>query len=344
MTAPGEEEAMSYTVHLFPGQGDFAVSALLRATAVSGPLRRAVAEVFEEVDEVAHERGLRPLGPWLLGDSPPTTRALAQAETGTQQLALFGTSVAVHRALSRRRGAPPDAVLGVSFGEIAALTAAGAFTVADGAAVAHDLAVVLTSCPGGLTVLACDEPRARSLLRAASADAVAVACVNDDTETVVSGPLGPLEDVEEQARDAGIGCARLRLPFSSHHPALTVQAGRFARRVRAYPVRATTCPVHSAVAGRAYEAHDDLALGLADCLVRPARLPDVLHRLDLPHGPDGLDLPHGPDGAGEARFYEAGTGRALSLSVARVLAAREPTVISPLAETGHDPALLTTLL
>jgi len=304
------------SVHLFPGQGDFAVSALVRAVRSGGPVRDAVREVFASVDQVASERGLPALGPWLLGPSPVNGRDLAAAPTGTSQLALFATSVAVHRALCTTRGAP-GAVLGVSFGEIAALTCADVLTLEDGARLAHDLARILSTCPGGLTLLACGETDALALIGRSGVAAVAVACVNDDQETVLSGPLADLSDVEKLAADHGVAAVRLRLPFSSHHPSLTDQARRFAAAIRRYPVGRPRCAVFSAVAGRAYVVGDDMARCLADCLIRPARLPAVL--------PAVADTCPGA-------LLEAGTGSALAHSSRRVLADRAPAVHAPLAD------------
>jgi [acyl-carrier-protein] S-malonyltransferase len=308
--------------HLFPGQGDFSVGALTRALGSdrTGVLRAAVWEVFAEVDVVAAERGLPLLGPWLLGPAPPTGRDLAQAPTGTPQLALYGVSLAVHRALVRSRGAP-SVLVGVSFGEIPALAAAGAFTVAGGARVAHDLArVLVTSCPGGLTLLSCSEATAQGLFTTAAAPEAVVGVVNDDRSVVAAGPLAALTRVEKIAADAGITAVRLRLPFASHHPALHAAAQQLAATVRPYGQGKLAVPVHSAVAGRAYTDADDLAGRLADCLTRPARVPDALRRAA------------GHDGDRVGVLFEAGTGAALASGARGTLPGT--TVHAPLAEPG----------
>jgi acyl transferase domain-containing protein len=318
---------MTRSVHVFPGQGDFALSALLHHAAGQKLLRTSAESVFEEIDTMTADRGLRPMAPWLFGDRPPSGRELAHAAPGSLQLAMFGASMSVHRALSARFG-EPDAVLGVSFGEIAALSAAGVHTVADGARIAHDLALVLASCPGGLTLLGCDEQAALRLTAAQDSADVVVACVNDDHETLVCGPPGQLAHVEARALGTGTAAVRLRLPFGSHHPSLTAQARLFAQYVRRYPSAPARTAVFSAVARRRYEPGDDLAARLADCLVRPVRLPDVLGRLGEFRGAD---------------FYEAGTGGSLARSIGRVLAADRPTVRAPLAEADFAwaPAALT---
>jgi len=309
---------MTGVIHLFAGQGDFAVSPLARLTRPGGPLRPAAQEVFEQVDRVAVERGATPLAAWLFSARAPSGRDLSHAAVGTTQLALFGASMTVHRALCASFP-EPEALLGVSFGEIAALTAAGVYSVADGARIAHDLGRILTACPGGMTVLTCPRPTAALLTGRPETRNLVVACVNDDHETVVSGPVRELAALEESAADKGVAAVRLRLPFSSHHPGLADQAEAFAAAARAYPAREPRIPVYSAVAGRAYTATDDLPRMLADCLIRPAVLPDVLRRAAAGH-------PHA--------FYEAGTGSALSRSTLRVLADSPVTVHAPLVETG----------
>ncbi|WP_241826789.1 acyltransferase domain-containing protein [Streptomyces graminilatus] len=314
-------------MHLFPGQGDFSVGALVRAVHADPSIRTAAEQVFEAIDGVARERGLRPLGPWLLGPTPPTARELAGEAVGTAQLALFGASMTVHQALCGAHGLPL-AVVGVSFGEIAALTAAGVLTLDDGARAAHDLARVLSACSGGLTLLSCPERTARELIDAAGAPdpvdpvdpmGVVVAVVNDDRSVVVAGSVVGLARVEKAAAEAGVAAVRLRLPFTSHHPALQAESEEFAEAVRAYHRAEARFPVHSAVAGRAYTAADDLPRRLADCLVRPARVPEVLRQVALCE-PDAV--------------FEAGTGSALASS-ARAVLSRHPTLVrAPLAEPG----------
>ncbi|MFE9017989.1 acyltransferase [Streptomyces sp. NPDC007808] len=302
-------------VHLFPGQGDFPVAPLLRAATEHKGVRAAADEVFTAVDAVAAERGLRPPGPWLFGPEPPRGRDLARAEPGLLQLCLYGACLTAHRALVLRHG-EPRAVLGVSFGEIPALAAAGVYDLGDGARIALDLAAVQSVCPGGLTLLACGEHAGQALIRAAGGGAV-VACVNHDAEIVVSGSPAHLAAVQEVAAAARVRAVRLPLPFAAHHPDLSAQAERFAAAVRRYPRHASRRPVHSAVAGRAYRADDDLALRLADCLIRPAHLPQAVRQVAA---------------ARPAALYEAGTGGSLARSVRAVLGRTAPQVHAPLAD------------
>lgn len=316
---PGDTDALPRpVVHLFPGQGDFAVSPLVRAARAHACVRTAVTEVFGQAEEAGREFGIAPLTRALLSDSPPSGRDLAAATVGTPQLALFCSSVAVHRALCAI-GLAPDQVLGVSFGEIAALTAAGVFDIADGARIACLLARQLTHCAGGMTLIGAAECRTRALLREAGSPELALACVNDPGETVLSGPLTALAAVEELAARQGLPAARLRLPFSSHHPSLTGPADAFAASIRPLAARPARVPVVSAVHGGPYRPGDDVHRGLANCLISPARLPKVLHQLTTRR---------------PALLLEAGTGRALTRNARHTLPPAAAGAHAPLADAG----------
>ncbi|WP_052709703.1 acyltransferase domain-containing protein [Streptomyces sp. NRRL S-495] len=315
MSGPHSPTITADVVHLFPGQGDFGLTALLRTLPRTGSLAHAVAEVFEEADVVAPEFDLPPIGPRLAGSAPLSVGALAADPPGTVQLALFGVSLAVHRALEAD-GCRAQRLLAVSFGEIPALTAAGCCSTADGARLACRLGQLLTGHGGGMTLLGAGPSAAARLLAEAGPGArtVVVACVNHSGETVVSGPLDGLAVVEHSAEARGIPARRLRLPFMSHHPALAREAGvfaDFARRLRLAPPRR---PVYSVVSGRFHRADSDLPGALSACLIRPFDLPAVL-------GAALLDA---------SLVVEAGTGSTLTNSVRRIDPRQE--ALAPIAD------------
>ncbi len=279
----------------------------MRAARAHPVVRAALADVFSQVDAVSAAYGIPALGPALLGDTPPSGRELAAGPVGTPQVALFGASMAVHQALCAI-GAAPRRMVAVSFGEIAALTAAGVFGVPDGTHIACRLSRFLRRCRGGMTVLSAGAGEAERLIDAAAASRVAVACVNDPDETVLSGPVQELGQVEARAADRGTDAVRLRLPFSSHHPSLSAQAEGFAAAIRTLPEQPAHTPVHSAVHGGPYGGDDDVCAGLAACLTRPARLPEVLRGAAVP---------------GPTLVLEAGTGQALTRNARRVLDGQE---------------------
>ncbi len=295
---------MPVSVHMFPGQGDFPVQVLYRAAARDGALRRALRAVYEEIDAGVGTGALPSAAALLLGADPPGGRELARGPVGLQQVAHYGAAVAWQRVLVARYG-PPDALLAVSFGELAALTAAGAWTVGAGARAAYGLARVLARTPGGLTLIGCGEARAAELAARAGGGRVAVGCVNSPRECVLGGPPDRLAAVERLAAAQGLSAVRLHLPFGSHHPELGGQRGEFEEVLRGGPpIGPTAVPVYSAVAGRRYTPADDLAARAADCLVRPAHLPRIL----------ALLAAHG-----HTDYREAGPGSALGRNAADCL-------------------------
>ncbi|QXJ19788.1 acyltransferase domain-containing protein [Actinomadura graeca] len=279
---------------LFAGTGSAGVPDLASASRWGPAAARAVADVLDAVQE-----GLPARWPSLravLLDDPGGYREAARVP-GVAQLCGYAASVAVDRAL-RASGVHPAHAVGQSFGEIAALVCAGAFTVADGARMAAGLVGVLArrGAGGGMGMLEAGEDGARACIAAAGAPEVVVACLNAPSATVVSGPSGPLEAVLAEAGRRGVRAARLAVPYLSHHPAMAGADQEWYEMIRGFPRRALEVRVHSPVRGGAYADGDDLHRALADCIVKPVRLPQALRAVRA---------------AGVTVFTEAGPGTAL---------------------------------
>ncbi|WP_235834494.1 ACP S-malonyltransferase, partial [Actinomadura logoneensis] len=262
----------------------------------------------------------------ILLDDPDAYRDAARLP-GVPQLAAYTASVAVDRVL-RASGTVPAFAVGQSFGEIAALVCAGAFSITDGARIAVSAVEVLArrGAGGGMGLLETGEDDTRALIaetarraraardplpaseahrvrpggrvaaRSAMAGEVVVACLNAPSATVVSGPDAELEAVLETARERGVRAVRLAVPYLSHHPAMAGADHEWYETIRRFPRRPLETAVYSPVRGRAYRDDDDLHRALADCIVRPVRLPEILVEVAK---------------AGATVFVEAGAGDAL---------------------------------
>ncbi|MBD3004847.1 acyltransferase domain-containing protein [Streptomyces sp. 5-10] len=307
-----------HVVHVFPGQGDFATGPLLRALHELPAIKKAVTEVFASIDPVGAEYGIPSLGSALLAPDPPDETVLADLAPGAQQLALFGSQIAIHQAL-KSIGLPPDRILGVSFGEISALAASGVCSIEDGARSAIRAARSMLHYPGGMTLVFASPEQTERLIDQAGEGGAAIACVNHGNEVIITSPDSrELDCLEQCAADSGIRSIRLPLPFRCHHPSLETEAEDLCRAMRHIRINSTGIPFYSAVHARAYTAGDDLLRRVADSLVKPFDLRSALAAAD----------PGEP-----ALWLEVNSGKALTRSARRTL--RPPhTLYAPLT----DPA------
>ncbi|GAA3642346.1 hypothetical protein GCM10022267_31260 [Lentzea roselyniae] len=295
------------TVFLFPGLGAYA----------PGMLRQArqdlslITETFEEIDSVSGVPATE-----LLFTGPE--RSVTELSGEALQLAIFGASVAVHRLLVAA-GWQPELVVGHSFGEIAALVCADAFSLADGVRIvcARTAALRNTEGEGQMVALGVRESVARHLIGVLDRHDVVVACVNAPRQTVVSGPAAAIDQIAHEAKALDIFCTRLQVPYASHHPSMRSAAEEFVRLMAPIPQRPLRLPVHSPVHGCRYTDADDLKLAIADCLTAPVRFADTIRDLHA---------------FGFTRFVECGALHTLTRCVELTVPGVE--VSAPL----HDPA------
>jgi acyl transferase domain-containing protein len=158
----------------------------------------------------------------------------ALAGPGRMQPALFTVEYAL-AALWQSWGVRPAAMIGHSVGEYVAATVAGVFDL-----------------PGALRVVAARgrlveaAPPGRMLAVQHGADEVAgwlpegvwIAVVNGPGTCVVAGAPEPVEAVEQDLRERGVGCTLLRTPHAVHSPVLDPVRAEFAAVVASVPLRA----------------------------------------------------------------------------------------------------------
>ena len=236
-------------------------------------MRAAAIKVFAEVDAALADLAISSLEPLLWGSVP--VDELASMPTGTEQAALYASCMSVHVALSEA-GLPPDRLAGVSFGELTALTAAGVFTIADGARLAVTLARVLPRNTGGMVWLSASESDAIKLLTELGDSRLALGCVNGPSQCVIVGTLPALIAVELQARRTGVDSFRVKLPYYAHHPKLAAVAAEFESATRKYALGPPLLPVFSASHGRAYCQGEDIPHMLAEVIIRTAHVPRLI--------------------------------------------------------------------
>ncbi|MCO8308816.1 acyltransferase domain-containing protein [Streptomyces sp. RKCA744] len=289
-------------VLLFSGQGGYDGPALMSAHRLYPQVRA----VFQEIDTVTVELFSYRISERLLSGESATLADLLDDEPWLSQLAIYGAGLAAYRVLTDH-GVSPSVLVGHSLGEITALVAAGAYSIADGARIVARRTKIIAEHPaaaGAMVALAADPVRTAHVLGVVGSPSLAIATENHDAQTVVSGPRQEIEDVEAIAGCARIGCVRLGAPFAFHHPALAPVAPDFAKYVMGLARQPLTVPVYSPILRRFYETDEPLADPLADHLSSPVRFSTAIRMLY---------------GLGHRVFVESGGRAALSSVVRRVL-------------------------
>ncbi|MEU6642083.1 acyltransferase domain-containing protein [Saccharomonospora sp. NPDC046836] len=222
------------------------------------------------------------MSPLLLDHAAPSAEELVAHDPARSHLAIFTCSMAAHHILTQAGRHAADVLVGHSFGEIAALTAAGALTVEGGARVVAERDTAFEQClpqPGGMLSVELSEPRTRHLLAALGCWRVEIAAVNAPTQTVVSGLHDDLAHVESVASAAGWGCRRVRAPYPFHHPMLLPVAEQFAKALAGIPFAPPRTRVYSPVAQVYYRPDDDLRAAVTAHLSQPVWFADAVRAL-----------------------------------------------------------------
>ena len=307
MNAPGRANGVPTPnpelIYLIPGQGGDprgALHGLYEAANAEPWIRAAIDEVFAEVEPVGAAHGLGPVGEVLLRTERPGQPGHAEqpgrpghAERrapmppGMAPLAAYTASIALHRVLADA-DVRPERVIGQSFGEIATLVCAGAFTVAEGATAVCALseAFRIAQGRGGMVLVRASQADTEKILAGLMRPELVVACVDAPDETIVSGPNDAVDALlalrnrdggefgDSEFSDGGDlpPLVRLAVPYASHHPDLRPVAERFRAGLQPLRQRPLACEVLSPVRRRAYADTDDLRDALADCVIKPVHL------------------------------------------------------------------------
>lgn len=164
--------------------------------------------------------------------------------------------VCVAAALARLRYASPDAVLGHSFGEYAALTATGALSAADGlrlaAARARAMAALADGTTGMMAVLGLPPDTVREVCgqMVSEGGTLWVANVNSPSQTVLSGSLVSLRRAGDLCRERGaIRTRSLRVAYAAHSPVMAGARAEVRAALDAVSIKRPKAPLYSAVTG-----------------------------------------------------------------------------------------------
>jgi acyl transferase domain-containing protein/NAD(P)H-dependent flavin oxidoreductase YrpB (nitropropane dioxygenase family) len=295
---------------LFPGQGSQTLD-MGRELALAFPEAR---DRFELADRVLAERYERPLSsyvfppPWFTPEEKASRHA-ELTDTHVAQAALGATELA-YTSVLEKLGVEPELTAGHSYGEFAALAAAGGVDAEQ--------------------LLAISEARGRFMKQAAEAEAGAMVAVdappeelsallegggvvaanlNSPRQTVLSGPREHVEAALEWCREREIGARMLPVACAFHSPHVAGAQQRFAQELAQATISLPRVPVYSNTSGAAH-ADDTSAIAglLAEHLSRPVEFVSEIEAMY----DDGARV-----------FVEVGPRSVLTGLVPRILGERE---------------------
>ncbi|MFG2958372.1 type I polyketide synthase [Streptomyces sp. NPDC048291] len=193
------------TVFVFPGQGSQWAGMGRRLLRTSTVFR----ETVEECDRhVRAERGWSVLESLTGGDEGDWPIDVVQPLLWAMEVALA--------ALWRSWGVEPDVVIGHSMGEVAAACAAGALTLADGAAVICRRSALLREIAGAGSMAAVDLPADEVRRELADVPDVDIAVSNGPRRTIVSGRTPAVEKVLAELAERDVVARIVKVDVASH--------------------------------------------------------------------------------------------------------------------------------
>jgi [acyl-carrier-protein] S-malonyltransferase len=221
---------------MFPGQGS-------QRPGMAGDL-----EACDELFEIAAEALDADLG--RICTVMPTNGSKGSFPADLLQPALYVTATGASRALSNR-GLCPDAVVGHSLGEYAALTAAGALAFEDGLRLVSLRGKAMLAAarrnPGGMAaVIGLGTSAVKKICD--GIDGAWVANLNSPTQTVMSGTDEALAQAAEACKAAGARrVVRLEVPIPGHCPLMEPAALEVRTLLADIHVKEPICPFYSCV-------------------------------------------------------------------------------------------------
>lgn len=292
------------TAFLFPGQGS-------QYLGMGADLARAFPEALAVWDELPSDvrdiAGIVHPEP-AFDESTRDDRNAALTRMANAQPAIAAMSLS-HLALLDRLGVKADAAGGHSFGEVAALAAAGIIakqqliatarvrgTLMTGAAAGRDGAMLALACSAtAVEGLFAKEPELRAVL--------VVANDNSPGQVVLSGATSDIQRAEALAKDARITAFRLPVASAFHSPIVADSCEPFEAHLKTLKLGRAAFPVYANATARPYAR--GVAHQLAEQLGKPVRFREMIEAM----AHDGV-----------TRFIEVGPGRVLTGLVTQILA------------------------
>ncbi|MFJ7216346.1 SDR family NAD(P)-dependent oxidoreductase [Amycolatopsis sp. NPDC098790] len=292
-TGPGK------VAFLFPGQGSQRTGML--------------ADLFVHFPELADLLRLAPdvtakaFPPHAFDSTDAQEQALTDTRVAQPALGLVETAVA---KLLEQTGVRPDFLAGHSYGELVALSVAGAFDTETLLRLSRARANSIADVAEPGTMAAVKAPRDLLTPTLIGPDVV-VANHNAPEQVVLSGPVAAVERAVRRLRETGVAAQRIPVACAFHSPLVAKAGDLFAYELAREPIREPRLPVWSNRTAKPYAG--DVKAELAAQIGAPVRFLDQIEAM--------YD-------AGARTFVEVGPGRVLTRLVGEILGDRPHTVVA----------------
>ena len=248
---------------VFPGQGSQSLGML----AELAELHPLVREAFREASEGAG------VDLWALSQGGPEEML---NRTEYTQPALLAAGVAVWRLWQQRGGAQPSLLAGHSLGEYAALVAAGALSLKDGAHLVRLRGQLMQdAAPAGVGAMAAvlgaeDEAVVQACRDASGGEVVVPANYNSPGQVVIGGHVAAVDRALALLAERGVRKAvKLAVSVPSHTPLMREAANRLSETMAGMRWHEPRIPVVQNVDAEVHEG----VQSIRDALVRQLYLP-----------------------------------------------------------------------
>jgi [acyl-carrier-protein] S-malonyltransferase len=218
---------MKKRVALFPGQGAYIPGVFAHVEPTDG-----IGELLSIIDENVQQYGVEPLSPLLMDTEAPSIDDLVR-DSYRLNLVLYAASQVLLKILGSRQQSF-DVLVGHSGGEITALAAAGTLTVPDAIQVIYERTRALLEADlpeAGMLAVEASASRANELISDITSGHPAIAACNAPRQTVVSGTIEALVQLETKASGLGLRTSRLATPHPFHNPLLSEAGRRFTEAI-----------------------------------------------------------------------------------------------------------------
>jgi [acyl-carrier-protein] S-malonyltransferase len=282
---------------VFPGQGSQSLGMLAELAAAHPQVQATFAEASEGAG----------VDLWALSQQGPEEQL---NQTEFTQPALLAAGVAVWRAWQAQGGPAPSLLAGHSLGEYAALVAAGAITLADGARLVRERGRLMQlAVPAGTgamaAVLGTEDALVAEVCAAVSGDEVVVpANYNSPGQVVIGGSAAAVDRALAELSARGVRKAvKLAVSVPSHTPLMREAANRLSEVMAGMAWSEPAIPVVQNVDGEVHAGTQAIRDALVRQLYLPVRWTDCVQALAA---------------RGATRVAECGPGKVLSGLVKRI--------------------------